>query len=568
MSGAKRIGIYARYSTDDQRPTSIEDQHRTCIEKLKQLGFDVSNVRLFSDSRISGNHEKTAQRVGLKELLAAWDNNELDIVAADEVSRLARAPRQLAEIQERVSRTGVRLITADGHDSSSPTFALTYGIAAAMASYALDETTRRVRRSMKGQLERGYMIAYPPFGYRAIRKTDPSDRALGTVWEVIPEQAEIVREIYERRSRGTSLVKIAAYLNSRNISTPRKPRGGLMYWRPGTVFQLIRNPVYRGIVFWNGSAHLRAKAKRQNRVLEPQAYSRPHLRIVPDSLWEACNSGGRRWKRGGDKSIFSGIIRCGECDAILSVSRGKAREQLYCAQCHQAVWAGARKACIGYVSTEGLRAALIAVMELICSEAVIQRYKERLKARLTRGVDAELEEVERELLGVVTTGKKLLRLISAGVTDTELESQYLDKKAQEKILQERLEELRERAAATNSKAIEAQLSTDPREYLEALFKDAFPPERLRAMLARLFPRLILLGKQGRGTASFLVEVSPSAVLAEASETKDVKEAPLSSTVRVKCIRTEPVHWNASVEVLRKAIDQGTDPPTEDATKAA
>jgi DNA invertase Pin-like site-specific DNA recombinase len=347
----KRIGIYARYSTDDQRLTSIEDQQRNCIESLKRFGFDVSNCRMFSDAAISGSSEKTASRVGLQDFLTAWDNGEFDIVMADEVSRLARGALELAQMRERVKQTNVRFLTADGHDSSSQNFDLSFGLASVMATHALEETRRRVRRSMKGQLERGFMVGYPAFGYEAY-KVKNGDRVEGTKWELVPAKAEIVRKVYELRSRGTSLAAIATYLNQREVPPPRKPRkGSLSYWRPGTVFQLLTHTVYRGVIVWNGSGFLRARAKKQNRVLEPETYLRPQLRIVSDELWNACNAERRPWKRGGGKSAFAGIVRCGDCSSVLTVNRGSKREQVYCAQCEQAYRVGARNDYIGYLCT-------------------------------------------------------------------------------------------------------------------------------------------------------------------------------------------------------------------------
>lgn len=129
-----RIGTYSRFSTDNQRPTSIEDQQRTCLEKLAQLGYDVTRCRHFSDFAISGASDKTERRTGLRDFLAAWDAREFDVVVVDEVSRLARGPRELADIQERVSRTGVRFVAANGLDSRDPTFGLTFGITSAIAS--------------------------------------------------------------------------------------------------------------------------------------------------------------------------------------------------------------------------------------------------------------------------------------------------------------------------------------------------------------------------------------------------------------------------------------------------
>src|SRR5690606_34609215 len=127
------------------------------------LGYDVSNCRHFSDSAISGKSEKTAKRTGLAALLAAWDRGQFDVIAVDEISRLARGYRELGEIHDRIVKTGVRFVTANGQDSRDAHFGLTFGVTAAVATHTLEEIKHRVVRSMRGQLERGFMIAAPPF---------------------------------------------------------------------------------------------------------------------------------------------------------------------------------------------------------------------------------------------------------------------------------------------------------------------------------------------------------------------------------------------------------------------
>ena len=47
-----RVAIYARYSSDQQRDASIEDQLRTCRDAARQRGWEV--VAEFSDHAVSG----------------------------------------------------------------------------------------------------------------------------------------------------------------------------------------------------------------------------------------------------------------------------------------------------------------------------------------------------------------------------------------------------------------------------------------------------------------------------------------------------------------------------------
>lgn len=542
-----RIGTYARFSTDYQRPTSIEDQQRTVLDRLKRLGYDVTDCRHFADSAVSGASEKTQKRAQLAAFLAAWDAREFDVVAVDEVSRLARGPRELADIQDRITRTGVHFVTADGLDSRDSHFNLTFGITAAVASHALEEIRHRVKRSMRGQLERGFMIATPPLGYRLERVVGPDGRAVGTRWHIDEGQAAIVREIYAMRMRGASLAQIAAELNRRGVPTPRPARGKMRYWRPGTVFQLLKNPIYKGIAVWNGSAFARAKAKKRNRVLTPEAYARPELRIVDDDTWQACNPVTRPWRRGGGRSPFAGIVRCGLCDGLLTVNHQKKRTQLYCAQCAQAVRVKARKSHLGYASTEGLQAVLVMAIEEVVSPPVIETFKNRLRERLTGGVEAELREARQELARIDSVKKRLIAFLDAvDSRDEDLLERFKGNLAKRQSLEIRIAELERRAEASNAHAIEAQLSADPKTLVGRLFCSGFAPERLRTVLSAIFPRIVLLGKRCRGSATYEVDVSPGVILASVSESRVIDSTTTRMRFEVTVERRhKPVRWIAT-----------------------
>lgn len=541
-----RIATYARFSSDLQRPTSIDDQQLSCLELLTRLGYDVANCRHFSDSGISGASEKTERRIGLRDLLAAWDARELDVIAVDEVSRLARGPRELGDIQERVARTGVRLVTANGLDSRDATFGLTFGITSAIASYALEETRHRVKRSMRGLLERGFMIAAPPFGYRLERMCGTDGKQVGTVWHIHEPEAVIVRDIYSRRMQGASLCAIADELNRRKVLTRRAAKGSLRFWRSTMVFQLLGNTIYRGVLVWNGSGATRRAAAKKNRTVTPVPYSRPELRLVDDATWEACNGARRPWRRGGDISPFSGIVRCGECGCRLSVKHGQSGlTHLWCTMCAGAVRVGGRPSHPGYTAVRALQAVLRLAMEDILGPSTIERFRDQLRKRLAGGVEAELAEARRDLARTGEAQKRLLTLIEAGGSDDEeLLRRYTMQNAKRQSLTVHISELERRVTATNAQAIEAQIAVDPKALLAGLFESGQPPEKLRAFLARLFPRIVLLGKHGRETAEFEIEIAPGVALAEASRSGVVDATTTKMSFHAILVRAGGRRWIA------------------------
>src|SRR5665213_2028637 len=172
--------IYARYSDESQSPSSIEDQVRRCKEGASKAGYTVPEELTFSDAAVSGKGSLVNKREGFQKLIAAWEAGQFEALFVDEQSRLVRSYFESAKLMERIDRTKVRLITADGIDSNGPNWRLTYGIMSVLAEHFLAETAHRVVRGMLGQLERGFMIASAPLGYDIVRRPEGSDG--GTKW--------------------------------------------------------------------------------------------------------------------------------------------------------------------------------------------------------------------------------------------------------------------------------------------------------------------------------------------------------------------------------------------------
>lgn len=73
-----RAAIYARYSTDKQKETSVEDQVRLCRRHCEQKGWQVTEI--FVDHGISGT---TSQRPDYLRLVQAAERGAVDVIVAD-----------------------------------------------------------------------------------------------------------------------------------------------------------------------------------------------------------------------------------------------------------------------------------------------------------------------------------------------------------------------------------------------------------------------------------------------------------------------------------------------------
>jgi site-specific DNA recombinase len=525
-----RTAYYARYSCDKQSPTSIDDQIRRCQDLALRHGLTTENVLVFADDALSASGKDDTKRKEFQRLLAAWENNQFDVLLVDEWSRLTREGIEHAKMVKRLEdNRRIRLITGNGLDTNLPNWQLIAGLFGMVGQQSTRDTQFRVVRGMVGQLERGYMIGSPPFGYDIKITHDDAGRAIGTLWVVNDGLAKIVREIYERREQGQSMHQIARWLNLENIPTSRQSRkNGGGYWRPARIRGLMMNPIYRGEFEWHGSNTYQAKAKTKGLDIKIDAYPRPALRLVSDETWSRCNtrSGISRSGYGGGKHALAGLVTCGYCDGILAIAGGKRTPSLCCPRCSIAKMAdGQTDGVTVTVATVGAEYLLKEALRYFLTPAFVSAFRESLRLRLSGDTRHEIEETTAELAMFRRKQERLSRMLANGDDDDPvLTERYGESRNAVRSAEERLSKLNAGSVKVDVDAIEAQLNVDPAELLECVFKDTeVAPEYLRALFTRLFPSIVLEGKAGRYLSFFRIQFATGAALSLATETAKVDE---------------------------------------------
>lgn len=81
----KAAAVYCRYSSDQQRATSLEDQQRNCLRRANTEGWTISSR--YADAAITGSD---ANRPEYQRMLAAALNGEFEVLLVDDLSRFAR----------------------------------------------------------------------------------------------------------------------------------------------------------------------------------------------------------------------------------------------------------------------------------------------------------------------------------------------------------------------------------------------------------------------------------------------------------------------------------------------
>src|SRR5262245_55836359 len=102
-----RIIIYARYSTEEQHPTSIDDQVAFCREVLKANGIEDAEIIVIFDKEASGELASRQGIVRVRELIGCgW----ADLLICEDSSRLFRHETACGELIETAYDNDIRVI--------------------------------------------------------------------------------------------------------------------------------------------------------------------------------------------------------------------------------------------------------------------------------------------------------------------------------------------------------------------------------------------------------------------------------------------------------------------------
>lgn len=510
------------------------------------MGFTVEDQWIFADSAVSGAAKGRAKRMAYLQLVDAIEARVVDIVFADEVSRLARNYLDGAKLIDQVERTGVRIVTGDGIDSDVDGWKLLWSLKLMVAAQQVESTSSEVVRGMQGQLERGYQIAQTPIGYSGIRMKAEDGSELGTLWKLDEESASVVRMMYQWRYEGRSFAGIAKALNDDGVRCPGHRRcKKSTYWRPATVSRVLANTIYRGLFVWNGSAFSRAKARRKRKVLKTKAYERPGLRLVTDEVWMACNpSAGKERIRGGGRHALSGVITCGHCNAKLSIGGGPKSFAVCCPQCEQAKRVNGPQDFIGYTSLSAVKVALNWALRQLFTGSVLAEFRARLESRLTEGPAREESVLEARLAELVASRERLEQIMLDPRTPVEwLTEKLVEVSDALEATKRQLQALRDRSVRVTRETVQLQASIDPLPLLEKLLEGEPAAYKVRSVLRRLVRRFEFVERRKRGHSVFEIEFVPGAFVAEVSDSVLIDETSVSFRIDVRTTAHRPVHWD-------------------------
>ncbi len=308
MPEPRIAAAYVRVSTDDQMELSPDSQMDKIREYAAKNGLLLLSEYIFHDDGISGRAAE--KRPGFQQMIATAKDpsHPFDVIIVWKFSRFARNQEESIFYKSILrSKCKVDVVSVSEPLIAGPFGSLIERIIEWMDEFYSVRLAEEVKRSMTVNAKNGSLQATPSFGYRV------ENRQL----VIVPEEAEIIREIFRRFISGDAMFRIAKDLSSRGIRTHR---GNPFENR--TIDYILNNPVYVGKLRWTPTGRTRRNFKNEDSIIADAL----HEPIIDAETWGAaqarCAELKKSYKRYGKPSSerkhwLCGVVRCSACGATL-----------------------------------------------------------------------------------------------------------------------------------------------------------------------------------------------------------------------------------------------------------
>jgi len=229
--------IYTRVSTDEQarEGLSLAVQERRCREAAEAHG--ATTIDVYQDE---GYTSRDLNRPALQQLLDRLDR--YDRIYTLDQSRWTRDPADLEDLRARLLDAGVAIVPLSlPIDHDTPEGQLMSRVVLATDRFGIDVARAKCIASLRDRAERGLHHGNPPTGYAL-----PADSNEPLI--IDPPRARTVRRMFDMAARGLPLSAIAQTLTAEGVRGQR----GSCAWHTTTIADILRNPVYRGVVTYQG----------------------------------------------------------------------------------------------------------------------------------------------------------------------------------------------------------------------------------------------------------------------------------------------------------------------------
>ncbi len=342
------IAGYCRISVDeelDRDNTSIENQKAIIADFVRQR-FPDSSLTFYEDRDRSGYTFE--QRENYQTMRRELMTHKYDILVVKDFSRFSRRnSRGLVELED-LRDAGVRIISiGDGIDFPNDDDWLKIQFQFLINEMPVTDTSKKVKSVIKRRQEDGAWLCAAPYGYILNKQKQ---------FEIVPTEAEIVRQIFRLYNDGWGYKKIANYLTDQCVPTPRMSecerreaqgesvkRSAKAAWAIATVQGILDNDFYIGTLRQSKYTRRKINGSEVKRDASDHLVFERHHQAVIDYRTFATTRALRQQRttshyRGVkiNDNVYSGFLECGDCGSpMFAMSRRELRPAYTCGTYHR-----------------------------------------------------------------------------------------------------------------------------------------------------------------------------------------------------------------------------------------
>ena len=354
LPGGKKIAIYARKSKFTGKGDSIESQIALCKNKIyeKYEGISDDDIDIFSEEGVSG--ASTRKRKQFQAMMKNVVEGKYECVVTYKLDRFSRSTSDFFTNFDIIKNNKVTFISvSDTFDTSTSNGQIFMGMMVMFSEFERNIITERITDNMLYLAKGGRWLGGTcPTGYRSVKlsgdtKNDGHIRTQHKL-EIIPEEAEIVKLIFDKYLELKSMTALETYCIQHDIKT----KNDVAYSR-FAIKGILSNPVYVsgdesifdyfdsiGAKIFTEKADFDGKHgvmvyNKTNQNITPDKNYRikptsewivaigKHKPIIDSAKWlevqnllSQNNSKSYRQTKSND-AILSGLLICGECGAYM-----------------------------------------------------------------------------------------------------------------------------------------------------------------------------------------------------------------------------------------------------------
>jgi DNA invertase Pin-like site-specific DNA recombinase len=293
-----RVAAYARVSSKSEEQLNSFAAQNAYYTELITKNPDWEFVDVYADEGVTGT--STAKRDDFNRMMADCKRGRIDKILVKSTSRFARNIKDCLEATRQLKEIGVGVCFEEQNiDSSMLSGEMLVAFFSALSQKESQSISADMRWSVRRRMRAGkFNTCRAPYGFRLGK---------GTL-EITPEEAEIVRDIYERYLRGQSSRDIA-----RELTRAHDKR-----WNRQSIEYILKNERYCGNAVMPkryATDTFPVQMKRNRGEREMYYVSGINEPIITVEQFESVQRLMKRKESARERRehSFSGMIKCGRC---------------------------------------------------------------------------------------------------------------------------------------------------------------------------------------------------------------------------------------------------------------